>query len=363
MDKNVYKSMMEQAVPNAALLYKTKRKMRKEEPIMLKRSFSAVIAAVVIISLLATTAFAAWYFLKPSEVADKLEDSALSAAFKSENAININQSVTSGDYIFTLLAIVSGKDISDNSNYSNGELRSDRSYVVTAIQKTDGSPMPTINDDNYTPFYISPYIRGQMPWMVNAHTLSGGASEIYEDGVLYRLVEFDNITMFADLGVYIGIIDGRFPNNQAFLVNEQTGELFINPDYDGTNILFELPIDESLADSERAQVFLDELLGDREIVIVDGADSAIGQVDGWAIERVTVDSEGVQDGIWEYNVGEGLLPQEVMTRDEYVEWMEKQLSAGVADREFFERYLRYYDNGQSITIYTFGNGSFTIQVS
>jgi hypothetical protein len=266
MDKNVYKRMMEQAVPSAALIQKTKRKMKKlkEEPIMIKRSFSTAAAVVLVVTLFATTAFAAWLFLKPGEVADKLENPALSAAFDSENAININKSTTSGDYTFTLLAIVSGKDISDQPFYIDGELSNDRSYVVTAIQRTDGTAMPSMQEDGFTPFYISPYVKGQMPWLVNAHTLGGGAAEILVDGVLYRLVEFDNITMFAGLGVYIGITDGYFPSNQAFLVNEQTGELSVNPDYDGINVLFDLPIDPLLANPEKAQAFLDNLFGDND---------------------------------------------------------------------------------------------------
>ena len=100
---------------------------------MIKRSFSVAVAAVAVIMLFATTAFAAWYLLTPSEVADKLGNSALSAAFDRETAIKINQSSTSGDYTFTLLAIVSGKDITDQPYISNEELRSDRSYIVTAI--------------------------------------------------------------------------------------------------------------------------------------------------------------------------------------------------------------------------------------
>jgi len=257
MDKNEYKQMMEQAVPSAALIRKTKNKMKQEEPIMIKRSFSTAAAVVMTVLLFSTTAFAAWYFLKPSEVANKLENPALSAAFDSGNAININESATSGDYTFTLLAIVSGKDISDQPYIGNDEVSRDRSYVVTAIQRTDGAPMPSFQEEGFTPFYVSPYIKGQKPWHVNAHTLGGGASEILADGVVYHLVEFENITIFADRGVYIGIIEGRTPNNQAFLIDEQTGEISVNPDYDGISILFSLPIDPALANPEKAQAFLD----------------------------------------------------------------------------------------------------------
>ena len=265
---------------------------------MIKRSFSTAAAIVAAVLLFTTTAFAAWYFLKPGEVANKLGNSALSAAFDSGSAININESVISGDFTFTLLAIVSGKDISDQPYFNNNELRSDRSYIVTAVRRADGSPM---QEDGIAQFYISPYVKGQKPWLVNAHTLGGGVSEIFADGVIYRLVEFENITMFADRGVYIGIIDGRFPNNQAFLINEQTGDLSVNPDYDGISVLFNLPIDSSLADPEKAQAFLDDLLGD---IIIEDEGLNIGGVDSWSVM-----TEDAAAGAWTFIVGEDLVSQ------------------------------------------------------
>ena len=363
MDKNLYKQMMDRVVPSAALIQKTKSKMKKEKPIMIKRSFGTVAAAFAIIVLLTTTVFAAWHLLKPSEVVDKLENPTLSAAFDSETAVYINQSSTSGDYTFTLLAIVSGKDITDQPYFSNDELRSDRSYIVTAIQRADGAPMPSIQEDGFAPFYISPYVNGQQPWMVNAHTLGGGAVETFVNGIVYRLVEFDNITMFAGRGVYIGISDGSFPNNQAFLVNGQTGELNVNPDYDGISILFNLPIDPSLANPEKAKAFLDELLGDTD----ENGDANIGEAGVWipnegAANR-TRSIEITEADAWTYIVGEGLVSQQEMTRADYIGWMEKQLSAGIADREFFERYLKFFDNGQTITIYTYEDGNIAIQVN
>jgi hypothetical protein len=98
--------------------------------------------------------------------------------------------------------------------------------------------------------------------MVNAHTLAGGYAEIVADGVLYRIIECDDISIFADRGVYIGIHEGYFPNNRVFLLDERTGELSVNPEYDGFCALFDLPLDKSLADPVKAQVFLDDLFGD-----------------------------------------------------------------------------------------------------
>jgi len=223
----------------------------KEETYMknktVKRSFGliAVVAAVVILT---TTAFAAWYFLKPSDIADRFGDTALSAAFESEGAVNINESITSGGYTYTLLAAVSGKELSDHPVYSNGELHNDRTYAVLAIQKADGSPMPSTMDDDYgdPSFYVSPYVKGEKPWQVNIHTMNGGHSEMVLDGVAYRIIECDTVAVFADRGLYLGINTGVFYDAQAFIYDEQTGALAVNPAYEGSCALFTLPIDASL---------------------------------------------------------------------------------------------------------------------
>lgn len=224
-----------------------------------------VAAAVMTLVILATSAFAAWYFLGPSEVADTFQDNALSAAFESDSAVNINQSVASGDYIFTLLAIVSGEDITDHPAFANGEILSGRTYTVLAIQKADGSPMPQISDDAYgnPSFFVSPYIVGEKPWMVNAHTMNGGYSEMVVDGVMYRILDCDEIKIFADRGVYLGVNTGSIGNHaEAFIYNEQTGELKANPDYDGASAVFDLPVDKALADPEKAREYLDGLWDD-----------------------------------------------------------------------------------------------------
>ncbi len=362
MDKNAYKRMMEQAFPNAALIHRTKSIMRKKEPVVIKRSFSTAVVAVMAVLLVSTTALAAWYFLKPSEVADILEDTALSAAFNSSSAININASATSGSYTFTLLGIVSGKDISDQPSSSNGEILSDRSYVVTAIQKTDGTPMTSSQDDDFMPFYISPYVKGQKPWQVNAHTLGGGSVEIIQDGTLYHLAEFDNITMFSGSGVYIGVTEGRNPpDNQTFLINEQTGALSVNPDYSGISVLFDLPIDASLADPEKAQAFLDELLGDVDNAAREDRASHIdNDTPPVFMPDNTQASEGAAAGSFALDVGEGLVSQEEMTKAEFVEWLEKQNSE---NRAAYEKYLEYLDKGHTVTVFTYDNGSTGIQVN
>jgi len=235
--------------------------LNKEKSVIMKkttirRSFGTVAAAVIMLMIITTTAFAAWYLLNPSEVAEELGNSKLSAAFAGENAININAAQTAGDYKFTLMSIVSGNDISDSRFYRDGEIAKGSTYAVLAIQKADGSPMlfEELAAGDYG-FRVGPLVKGYAPWQV---FFARGGSATIVDGVLYYLIDSADISVFADKGVYLHVSTG-FPGSGVIIFNEETGELSPNPDFDGINILFDLPLDVSLADPVRAQQYLDDL--------------------------------------------------------------------------------------------------------
>jgi len=260
MSKNAYKLLMDQVEPNAALIQKTKNKMIKEDLIVHKlflRTATIVCAAVLMIT---ATAFAAWYLLNPGEVAERMGDRTLSAAFNSENAININQSLSAGDYTFTLMSIVSGTDISDQQIMRDRRIFRDETYAVVAIQKSDGTPFVDNDLREGFQFYISPYVKGIAPWRLNSHLLGGGGQVIIIEGIKYVLTRTDNISMFADHGIYIGINSGFLFGN-AYIFNEESGEITPNPEFDGVSVLFDLPLDISLADPVKAQQYLDDLEG------------------------------------------------------------------------------------------------------
>jgi len=363
VDMLLKSAMSSTETPDPELVQKVKYKQIKEESVLkktaIRRSFSTVAAAVMAFVLITTTTFAAWYFLKPSEVANKFEDSALSAAFDSETAVNINESITSGDYTFTLLAIVSGKDISNHPVYYSGDIRSERTYAVVAIQKADGSSMPTTQDDEYgnPSFYVSPYIKGLKPWQVNAHTMKGGYSEMVVDGVMYRILDCDEVTMFADRGVYLGINTGSIGNHsEAFIFNEQTGELRANPDYDGSSVVFNLPIDKSLADPEKAQQYLETL---------------------WDVEDTSDAGEPIVDA--DSNVtlnltGNGYISKQIMRYDTLKEWTDTQLEETQKkvdrgeyskanmelDRQSFEEKLKDIEDGATVTLYLYEDGAYML---
>jgi hypothetical protein len=221
----------------------------------IKRPVGTVAVIIAVMLLITSTALAARYFLKPGEVAEKIGNHTLSAAFESDTAMNINASKTSGGYIYTLLAVVTGKDLTDTPYYSDG-VSDDSTYAVVAIENTDGTPFTT---DYEQTFFASPLVKGQAPWRLNAFFLHGSGSEIIVDGVIYRIAECNNVTMFADRGLYFAVADVMTFDNRTFLFDEVSGEISFNPDYEGASAIFDLPIDKSLADPEKAEIFLNGL--------------------------------------------------------------------------------------------------------
>ena len=306
--------------PDNRLIKKVKYELYREEPIMRKttvarRSFSAV-AALVAIMITATTAFAAWHFLKPSEVADRFENPALSAAFESETAVNINQSVTSGDYRFTLLAAVAGKDLTDMPYYNGNEIKNDRTYVVVAIENADNTPMPSTQDSAYSDiaFFASPLIGGIEPTMGNAANMNGGYTEITIDGVLYRIVECDNVEVFADRDLYFAISSGVFLDTNAFVYNNSTGVITANENYDGAVAVFSLPLDKSLADPEKAAQYLNDQEAQFNNDIDNTSDDFIGSAN-WGnatpiastIKELTVGTNGEINFTYDFEYGSGTI--------------------------------------------------------
>lgn len=223
---------------------------------------AAAIIAVCTLIFGSLTALAARHYLTPSEIATEMEDDTLKAAFLSENALFINEEQEIGGYRVILLGTVAGKNISDYlSTDGNGIVADDRIYTVVAIEHTDGSPMPDTSSDEYDmgAFYVSHYIRGMDPKKYSIMSMGGGSSAVVKDSVEYRIMEMDNIEMFADKGIYVGVSSGAFYDNNAYIYDENTGIMTRNTDYDGVNALFELPIDKAKADPEAAKAYLEEL--------------------------------------------------------------------------------------------------------
>jgi hypothetical protein len=79
------------------------------------------------------------------------------------------------------------------------------------------------------------------------------------DGVLYRIIECDNVELFADKDLYLAVSDTAFFSRNAYDYDEETGLITANAAYVGTNILFDLKLDSSKADPVKAEAYIKQL--------------------------------------------------------------------------------------------------------
>lgn len=271
-------------------------KAKERNAMSKKKRMPMVAAAALTILALSGTALAASRFLGTENVAEKFEDYKLADAFKGKDAVSINKTVQSDQYDITLLGIVSGTEISDYIATGDDEILSDRTYAVVAIANTNGTPMPSTSDENYgqEPFFVSPLIKGLKPWQYNIATMNGGYQDFVEDGIMYRLIECNNVEMFADRGIYLCVSDTTFYNVDAYDYDELTGAITPNSEYEGINVLFDLPIDISKANREKADAYINEMEAgknkkdskDEEEINESVDTSVLKNVDGDVEERV-----------------------------------------------------------------------------
>jgi len=276
--------------PGEALLERVKNMSLQEEIIMKKsgkKSFKVLALAVAAALLAGTTIFAALYLLGPADVAREFENPGLQAAFSSGSAVNINKSVVSGAYKFTLLAAVSGRELAGMPYCNEEEVQSGKTYAVLAIAYADGRAM-TEDDAWELSFFSTPLIKGVEPTPQTIVGMNGGGySAQVIDGVLYRITECDDVASFADKGLYFGICTGVFFDYGAFLFDKETGEFTVNEDFDGACALFDLPLNKKLANGEKAAAFFENAGADG-----DGAAEDFDAEVDW--ERAVVLPESVQ---------------------------------------------------------------------
>ena len=239
---------------NRQIIVKSKEKsqMRNQNRI---RKASVAAACMCLLAAGSITAYAAYHYLSPAQVAEQVSDNgALAEAFEGEDAILINETQQSNGYNITLLGLVSGKDLElcvpedISSNLSDV-----RTYAAIAIAKSDGTEM------EYRNLCISPLINGVDWFVVNNATMDVSLTWFKQDGVVYELVECDDLQVFADRGVQLGVVDDFGNESSAFYMDTQSGEYRRNADYEGTNALFTLPLDKSKADAKEAEAYLNAL--------------------------------------------------------------------------------------------------------
>lgn len=305
--KDIFEDLIKDALApseelDAMLTQKILQRAKGEES-MRKPSFrlttvTAAIAAVVIATG-GLTAYAAWNYLNPEQVAKEVGDKKLAKTFQGEDAIHTNDSQTYGNYTITMLGVVSGKNISSLVEIDdNGKVKDDKTYAVIAVKKKDGSKMPDTSDDEYgdEPFLVSPFIKGEDPLRMNVFYMGGGKSHCVVDGVSYHILECDNLECFADRGVYVGVLNEQFYNVEAYHFDKKTGEISRNEEFTGVNALFKLPLDESKADEKAAEEKLDEWKNGADAD--DEEETKSGKsLDDLSVEKVQKEYTLMKDGV------------------------------------------------------------------
>ena len=227
------------------------REQEKEEHSMYvgkTKKLAVLIAAAI--ALLAVSVSAVMLWLSPAQVAERLEDPVLAAAFDSEDAIPLEETAQVGDYTVTLAGLLSGQDLSQAPAEYNGQLISDRTYAVFSLARTDGEPLEELPDG----LSYSPLVSGYHVSAVNAWTLGATCQSFVQDGVAYYLFDTQNLEMFADHTVYFAIYEGGVPNPATFPTAED-GSISLAEGVQGA--LFTLPLDASKADPAAAEAFVE----------------------------------------------------------------------------------------------------------
>lgn len=211
----------------------------------------AVLAAACI-ALLAVSVSAAYMWLTPAQVAEEHDQPLLAEAFQGPDAIEINETVESGDFSITLLGLVTGR----NLDVLNQDLEKDHTYSVLALRRLDGEPLENETFD-FSGYTMTPLVAGCSPAAVNNWTLEAFAQGFAKDGVYYYLLDTQSIEMFADRTVYMTFYEGFVPNNTIFTMADD-GTIAFCDDFTGVHALFTLPLDSAKADPAAAEAFLTE---------------------------------------------------------------------------------------------------------
>lgn len=265
----------------------TKAKENKPMKHIIKKSI-ATAACIGLAAVSSVSAYAAYRYLSPSQIANEVaNNNALAKAFESKDAIVVNETQSTNGYDVTLLGLVSGENLETYVPEDAAKnLNKSHTYAAVAIAKSDGSEM------EYRDFCISPLINGVDFSVANNATLDTTLTFFKQDGVIYNLIECDNLEMFANRGVQLGVVDSFGSETRAFEMDEETGVYTKQEGYEKTNALFALPLDKEKADDVAAEKYLEEIIAKAENEVEEENDEDLAKLDGFVN---TITPENIDD--------------------------------------------------------------------
>ncbi len=155
----------------------------------------------------------------------------------------------------------------------------DHTYISLSYQHKDGSPCATDEAEPYLDLGAELLVSGLPPYVLNTSTMGiNGDSVVLEDGALYHTIRFPNMEAFADHTIYLAVYDRVFsadeypvksqadPSDNKIYVQvdeavkmNEDGSMEFLEGYPNAHAMFVLPFDQSKADPEKAQEYLDSL--------------------------------------------------------------------------------------------------------
>lgn len=236
----------------------------------LKRGLVIAVAAVLM-AVLSIGAVAGAFLLSPAEAAKLLDEDRAALAFSGDTANTDEQVGQLGDYTVRLCGLGTGEAVLDQFDCT---MESGHTYVMLSYQRTDGAPIDI--DKEYGQWRKTVFVSG-LPIEVQKILFYYRGNATVVDGVLYELLDCGNLGIFADHTAYLAIYEydltdlyeQKFPGertngdslvwaspSEAIKVDEDGTAAFL-PDYPKPHALFTLTLDESGADPERAQEYLE----------------------------------------------------------------------------------------------------------
>lgn len=297
VDDSLKRALSSQEMPSEIL---NRRILKKAKEIEMKKKnrskrWASIAAAAAIFLGVSTTALAAYHLLNAPSVAEELNGK-LAEPFETRNILDEEWNQKSGPYEVTLLGVLTGEKLDEEFCRELGITQQEKTYAAVAIAKTDGSSM---QEEEGTKFFISPLIEGLDPAQYNIITMNmsgSGISWSVINGIMYYIVDCDDITCFADRKVYLAVLDQTFYSQEAYAYDESTGSISSRDSYNGMNLLFELPLDKALADTQRAGQYLQKL---EESWQQENADSGAGTEEYMSAEEVLEKGSLREDSIKE----------------------------------------------------------------
>lgn len=239
------KNFEEATIKKLALAETGKEKMRTPGKLRLLKS-AAIVAAIIVVFTFGAQAIS--QMLSAQEVAEITGNEQLAKAFRSGGAKAVNETHTLGDYQVTLLGLANGKGLSQLS----GDVDKDKSYIVLAASKLDGSPYGMIRLDEGEPFDPENLPKSTDTLFTSVLLVSGvapdatgldAATVLYfmDSNTVYFLLESDNLKQFSGKKIQLAVYDQSLggPDSEIF-VTDSLGDYAFAESIDALHTMFTL---------------------------------------------------------------------------------------------------------------------------